>query len=103
MDTAERMSLLVIVCLATVCCVLSKTICDVDVCSRVECLPVLESDCQGMFIKKGGFCRCCDACFNVLKPGDTCQMYDMAAPPTALCPNGYYCDSFHMECSILLG
>ncbi|BFZ22457.1 hypothetical protein BsWGS_25496 [Bradybaena similaris] len=65
--------------------------CDMDICERVDCRVILESECKDVFIPKGGYCGCCDACYKAIDPGQPCQPLAISNPQTAVCKKGYYC------------
>ncbi|PRD22589.1 UNVERIFIED_CONTAM: hypothetical protein NCL1_48740 [Trichonephila clavipes] len=68
--------------------------CAKDICSRVRCIQVSKNNCtkDEVFVKKGGYCGCCDACRTVIKEGDPCPAPVRGdSPPTSQCEEGTTC------------
>ncbi|GBO19049.1 hypothetical protein AVEN_193684-1 [Araneus ventricosus] len=66
-------------------------VCTDDVCSRVRCMQAI---CTGkeVFVPKGGYCGCCDACVTYLSEGEECPVpVKGGGPPTRQCSEGLEC------------
>ncbi|KAG5867763.1 hypothetical protein JTB14_012380 [Gonioctena quinquepunctata] len=68
-------------------------VCTQDYCNTVEeCTPVSCNNETEIFVEKGGFCGCCDACYRKLYEGDSCrQLTTGGGPLMARCVDGLKC------------
>ncbi|GFR23182.1 uncharacterized protein TNCT_129531 [Trichonephila clavata] len=64
--------------------------CKEDTCALVLC-QVAECKKGEIFVEKGGFCGCCNACRTVKKEGECCRIEEKGVPPTEQCEDGTTC------------
>ncbi|GFY50936.1 uncharacterized protein TNIN_438591 [Trichonephila inaurata madagascariensis] len=64
--------------------------CKEDTCAIVLCL-VAECKKGEIFVEKGGYCGCCDACRTIKKEGECCQIEEKGVPLTEQCEEGTSC------------
>ncbi|KAG5878746.1 hypothetical protein JTB14_021785 [Gonioctena quinquepunctata] len=66
--------------------------CPKDYCKTVKCTPVICNKETEIFVEKGGFCGCCDACYRKLYEGDRCITLAIGGGPfMARCVDGLKC------------
>ncbi|GFY16442.1 uncharacterized protein TNCV_2350851 [Trichonephila clavipes] len=73
--------------------------CDIQLTTADFSLKYVSQDVQNfsssyyeVFVKKGGYCGCCDACRTVIKEGDPCPAPVRGdSPPTSQCEEGTTC------------
>ncbi|GFS99693.1 uncharacterized protein NPIL_672701 [Nephila pilipes] len=64
--------------------------CTKDTCAVVLC-QVAECKKDEIFVEKGGYCGCCDACRKIIKEGESCPVEEKGVPPTSQCEKGTTC------------
>jgi hypothetical protein len=74
----------------------SAIVCPPNVCDNVRCAAVEQNGCEsngGIFVPKGGFCGCCDACPHKLNVGEGCMLTLIRGSPAPVrCAVGTHCD-----------
>ncbi|GFS99695.1 uncharacterized protein NPIL_672711 [Nephila pilipes] len=81
-----KILLLVLVSIA----VADAAVCRKDTCSTVRC-KAAECKKDEIFVEKGGYCGCCDACRKIIKEGESCPLELRGVPPTSQCEEGTTC------------